>query len=90
MRSTIMAGLVFALSASAASAQTYPPSPSPSPSAPTTAPRQGTPPQQGGPPRFGLRCQTPQLSCNLPQPGRVGLTCICNSPLGRFSGFVVQ
>lgn len=63
--------------------QTTPPQQSPTP-------QQATPPRQGGPPRFGLRCQTSQLACNLPQPSRVGLNCVCNSPLGRSNGSVVQ
>lgn len=80
MRATILAALLFALGGAAAPAQTYPP----------PSPPQQSAPKQGAPIQFGLRCKTPQSSCNLPQPGRVGMGCFCNSPAGRINGYVTQ
>jgi hypothetical protein len=80
MRATILAALLSALGGAAASAQTYPPPSSPQQEAP----------KQGIPIQFGLRCKTPQSSCNLPQPGRVGIRCFCNAPSGRINGTVTQ
>jgi hypothetical protein len=94
MRTTILAALLFAQSGLAALAQTYPPPPpAPAPQQEPQPAPQPQPPQsrpQGGPTQFGLRCQTPQVSCNLPQPAAVGTTCFCNAPAGRFNGSVVQ
>jgi hypothetical protein len=86
MRATIPAAFMLALSGSTAAAQVYPPPSSPPSS---SAPQQGAP-KQGVPIQFGLRCKTPQSSCNLPQPGRVGNGCFCNSPAGRLNGTVTQ
>jgi hypothetical protein len=52
-------------------------------------PRPATPSIQAAP-TFGLRCQTPQFWCSLPQPGRTGTSCFCNTPRGSVAGAVVQ
>jgi len=42
------------------------------------------------PPAIGKTCQTEEMRCPLPEPGKLADTCWCSGPAGAVSGVVVR
>jgi hypothetical protein len=91
MRATFAAILIAAApfaNAGSAMAQVFGPVLPQAPRPPIVGCAPGQPCQVA--PQFGFRCLTPQFWCGLPQPGPLGVSCYCNSPMGPVPGFVGQ